>query len=235
MTPFAVVFATLLAISMAQDPLSDVELVRTVNTNQPNPGLGVEVFDKPPSVFFLFRPNPFFNFFPFSAKNDGRDEGDEVINPDDILAEIDLPRGTHPVDDNRKHCGLLCLLFGGDSFLPSFGAEPTGLPDGAEPKVEVTEKELPDGTIIRTNKTSFESDDGRFNFHYASTQIIRDGDAGLDDSQQDDEDETPSSGVVTTDDEIKGQDGAEEDADESLNEIRGEEATDGIDLGLQNA
>merc|ERR1712198_787197 len=111
--------------------------------------------------------------------------------------------------DNEKKCGLLCTLFKNfDTQLKTIEEEVREIRDrerekeneidqgdeqeSNEPVNEYTEEVLPDGTIVRTNKTYSTSDDGTSFFSFQSTSFNSFGDSKSDEEideaiDQDDE------------------------------------------------
>merc|ERR1711936_437213 len=116
--------------------------------------------------------------------------------------------GTTTTEDNNK-CGLLCTLFKNfDTQLKTIEEEVREIRDkerekeneidqgdeqeSTEPVNEYTEEVLPDGTVVRTNKTYSTSDHGTSFFSFQSTSFNSFGDSKSDEEideaiDQDDE------------------------------------------------
>merc|ERR1711936_1149767 len=101
--------------------------------------------------------------------------------------------GTTTTEDNNK-CGLLCTLFKNfDTQLKTIEEEVREIRDkerekendidqgdeqeSSEPVNEYTEEVLPDGTVVRTNKTYSTSEDGTSFFSFQSTSFNSFGDS----------------------------------------------------------
>merc|ERR1711963_1246476 len=151
---------------------------------------------------------------------------DDKIFPD--LTSI-FSKGT---TDDEKRCGLLCTLFKNfDTQLKTIEEEVREIRDrerekeneidqgdeqeSSGPVNEYTEEVLPDGTVVRTNKTYSTSEDGTSFFSFQSTSFNSFGD----------------STKTKTDEEIE--EGANHDDEEEQRE--GLEDNVGVDEGLFNA
>merc|ERR1712198_822479 len=150
--------------------------------------------------------------------------------------------------DNEKKCGLLCTLFKNfDTQLKTIEEEVREIRDkerekeneidqgdeqeSNEPVNEYTEEVLPDGTIVRTNKTYSTSDDGTSFFSFQSTSFNSFGDSKSDEEideaiDQDDE------GAIDTVSDNDTPSKEYEDDEEQREEI---EDNVGVDEGLFNA
>jgi len=132
----------------------------------------------------------------------------DVSTDDNVFPDLTsiFSKGT---TDNEKKCGLLCTLFKNfDTQLKTIEEEVREIRDkerekeneidqGDEqesngPVNEYTEEVLPDGTVVRTNKTYSTSDDGTSFFSFQSTSFNSFGDSKSDEEideaiDQDDE------------------------------------------------
>jgi len=150
--------------------------------------------------------------------------------------------------DNEKKCGLLCILFKNfDTQLKTIEEEVREIRDkerekeneidqgdeqeSSEPVNEYTEEVLPDGTIVRTNKTYSTSDDGTSFFSFQSTSFNSFGDSKSDeeiDEAIDQDDEDAKDTVSDNDTPPKEYEDDEEQREEIEDNV-------GVDEGLFNA
>lgn len=150
--------------------------------------------------------------------------------------------------DNEKKCGLLCTLFKNfDTQLKTIEEEVREIRDkerekeneidqgdeqeSNEPVNEYTEEVLPDGTIVRTNKTYSTSDDGTSFFSFQSTSFNSFGDSKSDeeiDEAIDQDDEDAKDTVSDNDTPPKEYEDDEEQREEIEDNV-------GVDEGLFNA
>merc|ERR1712145_20893 len=150
--------------------------------------------------------------------------------------------------DNEEKCGLLCTLFKNfDTQLKTIEEEVREIRDkerekeneidqgdeqeSNEPVNEYNEEVLPDGTIVRTNKTYSTSDDGTSFFSFQSTSFNSFGDSKSDEEIDEAIDQDDEGAKDTVSD--NGTPPKEyEDDEEQREEI---EDNVGVDEGLFNA
>merc|ERR1719277_953635 len=178
--------------------------------------------------------------------NEGDVNTDENVFPD--FTSIFSKAGA---TDNEKKCGLLCTLFKNfDTQLKTIEEEVREIRDkerekeneidqgdeqeSSEPVNEYTEEVLPDGTIVRTNKTYSTSDDGTSFFSFQSTSFNSFGDSTktktddeIDDGENQD-DEVAKDTVSDNDTPPKEYEDDEEQREEIEDNV-------GVDEGLFNA
>merc|ERR1712218_97905 len=178
--------------------------------------------------------------------NEGDVNTDENVFPD--FTSIFSKAGA---TDDEKKCGLLCTLFKNfDTQLKTIEEEVREIRDkerekeneidqgdeqeSSEPVNEYTEEVLPDGTVVRTNKTYSTSEDGTSFFSFQSTSFNSFGDSSKTTSDEEiEEDNGQGDGVA--DDTVSDNNQTEkeyEDVEEEREEI---EDDVGVDEGLFNA
>jgi len=153
-------------------------------------------------------------------------------------------------DDNKK-CGLLCTLFKNfDTQLKTIEEEVREIRDkerekeneidqGDEqesngPVNEYTEEVLPDGTVVRTNKTYSTSEDGTSFFSFQSTSFNSFGDSTKSKSDEDIEEDNEQVDDVA-DDTVSDNTQTEKEYEDVEEEREEMEDDVGVDEGLFNA
>merc|ERR1712038_14952 len=155
-----------------------------------------------------------------------------------------------PATDNTKKCGLLCTLFKNfDTQLGTIEEEVREIRDKEREKEneisqgddqesngpvnEYTEEVLPDGTIVRTNKTYSTSEDGTSFFSFQSTSFNSFGHSTDNETEEEIDDDE---GKDISDDTISDNDSPTkeyEDVEEEREEMEDKDV--GVDEGLFNA
>merc|ERR1712038_1427820 len=159
-----------------------------------------------------------------------------------------------PATDNTKKCGLLCTLFKNfDTQLKTIEEEVREIRDkerekeneisqgddqeSTAPVNEYTEEVLPDGTIVRTNKTYSTNEDGTSFFAFQCTSFNSFGhsaDEGKDD-ETDEQSETGEDGDNVVEETISGNIPSTQEYEDIEEEREELEENVGVDEGLFNA
>jgi len=182
-----------------------------------------------------------------------KDSTETDVSTDDKIFP-DFPsifnKATTTTEDNKK-CGLLCTLFKNfDTQLKTIEEEVREIRDkerekeneidqgdeqeSSEPVNEYTEEVLPDGTVVRTNKTYSTSEDGTSFFSFQSTSFNSFGDSTK--SKSDEEIEEDNEQVDDVADDTVSDNTQTEKEYEDIEEEREEMEDDvGVDEGLFNA
>merc|ERR1712218_227017 len=173
--------------------------------------------------------------------NEGDVNTDENVFPD--FTSIFSKAGA---TDDEKKCGLLCTLFKNfDTQLKTIEEEVREIrekeneidqgdeEENSGPVNEYTEEVLPDGTIVRTNKTYSTSEDGSSFFSFQSTSFNSFGDSSDTKTEEEIDDDE---GKDVADDSISDNDSPTkeyEDVEEEREEMEDKDV--GVDEGLFNA
>jgi len=184
-----------------------------------------------------------------------KDSSDDEITTDDSEFFPSFPSiFKKPTTDDTKRCGLLCTLFKNfDTQLKTIEEEVREIRDkerekeneisqddqeSTAPVNEYTEEVLPDGTIVRTNKTYSTNEDGTSFFSFQSTSFNsfgHSGDKGTDDKTEEKTESGEDGDTVVEEETISDNIPATQEYEDIEEEREELEENVGVDEGLFNA
>merc|ERR1712018_901961 len=184
-----------------------------------------------------------------------KDSSDDEITRDDSEFFPSFPSiFKKPTTDDTKRCGLLCTLFKNfDTQLKTIEEEVREIRDkerekeneisqddqeSTAPVNEYTEEVLPDGTIVRTNKTYSTNEDGTSFFSFQSTSFNsfgHSGDKGTDDKTEEKTERGDDGDTVVEEETISDNIPATQEYEDIEEEREELEENVGVDEGLFNA